>query len=103
MKKMYTTFSYILAGMLLMIFSISCKKEQEKLLITPLDITATAISVSRIDIYWADISDETEYKIERKTIGGNYSFIATLGANVHGYSDTGLTANTVYTYRVYPT
>ncbi len=68
----------------------------------PSNLTATAVSDSRIDLAWADnAGDESGFKIERKTgAGGTYAEIATVGANVTGYSDTGLTANTQYFYRV---
>lgn len=102
MRSIYINVSYIVTGFLLMV-AISCKKTAEKNLATPSDISATAVSNSRIDLQWKDNStSETGYKIERKTIGGNYSVISTSGGDVRSYSDTGLVANTVYTYRVYP-
>ncbi len=68
----------------------------------PTNLTATAVSSSQINLSWTDNSnDETGFKIERKTgASGTYSQIATVGANVTTYSDTGLTSNTTYYYRV---
>jgi hypothetical protein len=102
MKSINAKATYIFAGLLLIVAT-SCKKAEEKILATASDLSATAISNSRIDILWKDNStSETAYKIERKTIGGNYSVISALEADATGYSDTGLIANTFYTYRIYP-
>ena len=46
-------------------------------------------------------SNETGFKIERKLgAGGTYSQIATVGAGVVSYNDTGLVVNTTSYYRV---
>src|SRR6185436_7970212 len=51
---------------------------------------------------WTDnANNETGFKIERKTgAAGTYSQIATVGANVTTYNNTGLAASTTYYYRV---
>jgi transcriptional regulator CtsR len=68
----------------------------------PSALAATAQSSSSIRINWTDnASTETGFKIERKTgAGGTYAQIATVGANVTTYTNTGLTAATTYFYRV---
>ena len=68
----------------------------------PTALSATAASSSQINLAWTqNSSDETGFKIERKTgAGGTYSQIATVGANVVNYSNTGLSPNTTYYYRV---
>jgi titin len=69
----------------------------------PNGLAATAMSKTRIDLSWTDnASNETGFKIERKTgAGGTYAQIATVGANVQGYTNnTGLTADTTYYYRL---
>jgi titin len=67
----------------------------------PSNLVATPISSSRIDLSWQDnSSDETGFKIERKTGSGSYSQIATVGVNVTSYSNTLLSAGTTYYYRV---
>jgi hypothetical protein len=68
----------------------------------PSGLAATALSSTEIDVAWTDASsNETGFKIERKTgAGGTFTEIATVGMNVTAYSDTGLTANTEYFYRV---
>ena len=69
----------------------------------PTSLAATAVSSSQINLTWAD-SDATEqgFKIERCTGAGcsDFAQIATVGANVTSYSNTGLTASTSYSYRV---
>ncbi len=68
----------------------------------PSGLAATAISSSQVNLSWADnATNETGFKIERKTgSGGTYAEIATVGAGVTTYSNTGLTGATAYFYRV---
>ncbi|MGH7598227.1 MAG: fibronectin type III domain-containing protein [bacterium] len=65
-------------------------------------LTATVVTTAQIDLAWTDNStSEDGFKIERK-IGttGTYAQIATVGSNVTSYSNTGLTENTEYIYRI---
>jgi len=67
----------------------------------PSNLNATASSSSQIDLSWQDNSNnEDGFKIERKIQGGSYSQIATVGANVTSYSNTGLNSGTTCCYRV---
>jgi hypothetical protein len=68
----------------------------------PSSLSLTAISTTEIDLSWTDnASDETGFKIERSKSGNTaYVQVATVGANVTSYSDTGLKKNTTYYYRV---
>ncbi len=68
----------------------------------PSSLTATAVSSSQINLSWQDnSSNETGFEIDRATSsGGPYTQIATTGANVTSYSNTGLAASTTYYYRV---
>jgi hypothetical protein len=62
---------------------------------------ATAVSSSAVNLTWVDKSNnEDGFKIERKEQGGGFTQITTVVANVTTYTDTGLTSNTRYTYRV---
>ena len=65
-------------------------------------MTVSTPSTTQINLLWTDnSSDETGFKIERKTgAGGTYAQIATVGASVTSYSNTGLTPGTTYFYRV---
>jgi hypothetical protein len=69
----------------------------------PSNLTATAVSTSQINLSWTDNSNnETGFKIERCEGNActNFAEIAQVGANVTTFSDTGLSRNTRYRYRV---
>ncbi len=68
----------------------------------PDGLTASFVSGGQIHLTWFDNSaNETGFKIERKTgAGGSYAQIATVGAGVTTYANTGLTKDTTYYYRV---
>ncbi|MEW5767698.1 MAG: T9SS type A sorting domain-containing protein [bacterium] len=68
----------------------------------PTNLTAVAVSTSRIDLSWTDNSTiELGFYLERKVgAGGTYTQIATLGINVTTYQDMPLAAQTTYYYRV---
>jgi hypothetical protein len=52
-------------------------------------------------VTWSDnSSNEDGFKLERKTGSGSYGQIATVGAGVTSYTDTGLNPGDTYTYRV---
>ncbi len=68
---------------------------------TPTNLTATAISTSQINLAWRDnANNEDGFMIERSVNGTNFTQIATVGVNVTTYSNTGLSTNTRYYYRV---
>jgi hypothetical protein len=67
----------------------------------PSALDAVALSSGSVALTWLDnAGNEAGYKIERKTGSGLFYQIATLGMNSTNYIDTGVTGNTVYTYRV---
>jgi hypothetical protein len=67
----------------------------------PTNLTAAAASGSQINLSWIDnASDEAGFRIERSPDGTAFAEIATVGANVASYANTGLTAATQYWYRV---
>jgi hypothetical protein len=69
----------------------------------PASLTATAASASQVNLAWTDnASNEDGFKIERCAGNNctNFAQIGTVGVNVRTYSNTGLSKNTVYTYRV---
>jgi hypothetical protein len=69
----------------------------------PYSFTATAVSSSRINLVWSDINNnETGFKIERSSNGGaNWILRDSVAADTLHYSDLGLAANTIYSYRIY--
>lgn len=69
----------------------------------PTNLSATAFSRTQINLAWTDnSSDETGFKIERcqGATCTNFVQIATVGAGVTSFSNTGLTKNKTYRYRV---
>jgi C1A family cysteine protease len=69
----------------------------------PTNLAATTVSSSQINLTWIDTDNiETGFKIERCTGADctNFAQIATVGANVTSYANTGLSAATTYSYRV---
>jgi subtilisin family serine protease len=72
----------------------------------PSDLTATPVSSSQIDLAWTDNSTEEDqvdgFEIHRCQGAGclNFVVVATVAANAGSYSNTGLSANTLYRYEV---
>ena len=73
----------------------------------PTGLAATAVSSSQINLSWTAPSNNggstiTGYKIERSTDGGSTwsTVLANTGNSATTYSDSGLSPNTAYTYRV---
>ncbi|RAW01343.1 fibronectin type III domain-containing protein [Pseudochryseolinea flava] len=68
----------------------------------PTDLIAEGISKTAIKLSWKDnAADETGYEISRATNqAGPFTVITTTAANVEEYTNTALTANTGYIYRV---
>jgi RHS repeat-associated protein len=64
-------------------------------------LTASLASPTQINLSWTDnCTNEDKYRIERSVSGGPYSQIASLDPNTTSFQNTGLTANTAYSYRV---
>jgi hypothetical protein len=67
----------------------------------PSGLTATTASASQINLAWTDNSaNESGFRIERSTDGSTFTPLTTVGAGVTTYSNAGLTASTLYSYRV---
>jgi hypothetical protein len=68
---------------------------------TPSGLTATDNSRQQITLTWVDNSaNESGFYIERAPSAGSFSQIASVGANVTTYVNSGLSAGTTYQYRV---
>lgn len=66
----------------------------------PSALSASAVSASQINLSWTDnAGDESGFSIERYN-GTAFVQIATVGANATSFSNTGLSASTLYEYRV---
>lgn len=80
----------------------ACKKKKIPVPNTPSSLVATGVSTSQVNLVWTDnATNETGYKIERKTGTSAFTEIGAVNSNTTNFSDVGLTANTIYTYRVY--
>ena len=67
----------------------------------PSNLTAAAVSTSRIDLVWQDNSTtEGAFRIYRSTDGVNFSFTNQTSADATSFSITGLTPATTYYFRV---
>ncbi len=67
----------------------------------PANLAASAVSSSQINLSWSDLSsNESGFEIQRSTDNYTFGQIASVGAGVTSYSNTSLTANTTYYYRV---
>jgi len=68
----------------------------------PSGLTATVVSANQIDLSWTDNSNnEDGFKIERKSgAGGTYTQVGIVGPVAMAYSDTGLTCDITYFYRI---
>ncbi len=67
----------------------------------PSALTANATSDKQINLAWTDNSNnESGFRVLRSTDGTTFAQIATVGVNVKTYSNTGLTGNRKYYYRV---
>jgi hypothetical protein len=67
----------------------------------PDGLGANAVGHDRVDLSWSDQSDnESGFNIERSADGANFSQVWSTGAGETAYSDTGLSGNTTYWYRI---
>jgi hypothetical protein len=67
----------------------------------PTNLTATALSSTRIDLSWMDnATNESAFGILRRTSADAWTRIAVVGPNMTAYSDTSVVGGTQYFYRV---
>jgi hypothetical protein len=68
----------------------------------PGNLVATPVSSSRIDLTWNASNDATKYFIFRsQTLGSGFNLIDSVNVPATSYSNTGLSVNTTYYYRIY--
>lgn len=68
----------------------------------PTNLVANTVAAGQINLAWADnATNEAGFKVECSSDGVNWNMIATLGANVANFSNSGLSAGSTYMYRVY--
>jgi chitodextrinase len=68
----------------------------------PSNLTTTTVATNQVGLAWTDNSDnEDNFRIERSTgLSGTWAEIATVAAGVTTFSDTGVSPQTAYSYRV---
>ncbi len=67
----------------------------------PTGLTATEVAWDGVVLSWVDTAtDEVAVTVERTSDGITWDVVATLGANACGFSDTAVTPETTYGYRV---
>lgn len=64
----------------------------------PLNLTATAVSSSEVDVSWSTVPEAAAYELQRRTGTGEFATIYQDAAAL--FADTGLTPETTYTYQV---
>ncbi|WP_353085076.1 FISUMP domain-containing protein [Flavobacterium sp.] len=70
--------------------------------VAPSNLTGIIANSTQINLTWTDNStNETGFKIERKTGTGTYTIVGTTASDVTTFSDTGLNPISTYTYRIY--
>jgi uncharacterized protein (TIGR02145 family) len=70
--------------------------------VAPTNLIATVFSANQVNLSWTDNStNETGFKIERKTGTGTYTIVGSTVTDVVIFNDTGLTPSTTFIYRVY--
>ena len=83
-------------------FTISLTPSIPRSPIAPSNLTATAVSPTRIDLAFQDNSgDEQGFRIERSLDAFTFNEIATVASNVTTFSDTTVSPDTLYFYRVF--
>ena len=70
--------------------------------IAPTSLNGVLLSNTKISLSWTDNSTNEEgFKIERKTTSTSYFQIATISKDITSFTDSTLSPNTQYNYRVY--
>ncbi len=69
----------------------------------PTGLIPTVTGSTTVEVAWTDASgNETGFRVERDEAGaGTFAFSSNLPANSTSFSDSGLTPNTLYSYRVF--
>jgi len=69
--------------------------------LSPTELIGSLTSSGQAILNWTDnATNETGFKIERKTGDGNYTQVGTAGSDATTFVDNGLVSGTTYTYRV---
>jgi len=93
---------YLLTLLVVLILLVACNPVKLDPPQPPTGLTAEALSSTQIKLTWQDNStNESGFKVERKTgLSGSWDVALQLSANATTCTDTGLTPETTYYYRV---
>ncbi len=83
-----------------------CVKEDDAPVVVvpvpPTGLTATQGSGKQVNLKWTDASgNESGFLIERRSAAGIFNAMTSVGPNVTSFTDEAVSANVVYSYRVY--
>jgi hypothetical protein len=67
---------------------------------TPADVTATAVSDSRVEVSWSAVPGAVVYYVMRSDAGGAFAYITSVVAPTTEFSSAGLAAETVYEFQI---
>jgi titin len=65
-------------------------------------VSVVSLSDTSIKVTFGNVTGEAGFKVERSPDGSDWTQIGTTGANILAYTDTALTSDSVYHYRVKP-
>lgn len=84
-------------------FAVAAGSIQPSVPATPQNLTVGAISSSQTMVRWTDpATNETAFVLQRRpNATTKWTHVATLAPNATSFSDSGLSAGTSYTYRIY--
>ncbi len=94
----------VVLSFMLILFSCSTNNNSNgnNITVPQTNLTGVVVSSTQINLYWTDdLTEELGFKIERKTVTGNYVIVGDVSSNTLTFCDIGLTPGTTYTYRVY--
>jgi len=98
----YKIYGYVVHPYAASDFSNTATGETLLTLSAPTLVVATPISDTKIDLTFKDNSSEEKWhRVQRKLGGGGYGNVVDLEPNREFYRDTGLAADSLYTYKVH--
>lgn len=97
---------FVLVAALLVLGMTGCVKENDTAVVVapvpPTGLVATQGGGKQVSLKWTDASgNESGFLIERKSAGGIFNSLTSVGPNVTSFTDEAVSANVVYSYQVY--
>lgn len=96
--------NYLVLLSTVILISVGCSKNNVNVVqppSSPSSLVSSFISENQVDLIWLDnASNETGFKILRKTSGSDFIEVGSTGVDMTIFSDLGLTSGTTYTYKI---